>query len=209
MANYTLPVSLYHTANIRFDMDEFSVRDSASAFNPVQRSTGPISEFWLCELTFEAMLPENWRPLSALLRKLRGQRNKIRIYDKSRRDLQGAGGITSTVNVKTAALAGATSITLKNMLPNETQSLMADDHFGIGENLYAVSEDAASNSSGEVTINFLPPLRQGVAANDPVNLSEPTGLFVVVSESRSPLVNRPSVSDPLTITLMEDPDFGY
>ena len=123
------------------------------------------------------------------------------------RPLQGAGGVASTVNIDADAIAGATSVTLRNMVADQAQSLKADDMFGIGENLYLVTDTAASDSGGLTAVTFLPPLRYAVADGDAVNLNKPTGLFTLTSGLDGLSASHSGFSSQLTLKFMEDPDF--
>jgi len=86
-------------------------------------------------------------------------------------------------------------------------ALAADDLMGIGENLYMVTADGGSDGSGEATVSFLPPLRQGVAEDDVVTLYRPTGLFRLVSGAAVPALAG-GLSPAVSLQFAEDPDFG-
>lgn len=205
MANLTPPSAFCGPLQSGLVLISMTAKSPSSAFNQTQRVSGPISEFFQAEITLPSRKDNDWRATSAFLMKLRGGLNKCRLYDPYR-PLQGAGGLASTVNVDVAAAAGATSITLRNMVPSQAQSLKADDMFGIGENLYLVTDTAASDASGYTTISFLPPLRQAVADGDAVNLNKPTGLFMLTSGLDGLSASHSGFSSQLTLKFMEDPD---
>jgi len=210
---YTFPSSLWRVSSVNFQLQSVSASSPQSAFNPLPFVDGPTTEVWIANVTVAPDEHDGWRDLAALLRKLRGRRNKVRLYDPSRA-LRGAGP-GPTVNVAADAAAGATSITLGNLTPSQAVALAADDLFGIGENPYAVSDDVASDSSGEATISFLPPLRVGVAVNDPVTLADadveditgPTGLFMLLSGGDGLVISPGRLSQPLNLQFIESPDF--
>jgi len=211
---YTFPSSLWHIASVQFPLQPLSTSSPQSAFNPFMFTDGPTSEFWQCTATLTPADDRDRRAIDALLRKLRGKRNKIRLYDPSRVRL-GAGATGPTVNFAAAAAAGDMTIQLTGFLPNEAIGLAADDVLGVGENLYAVSDDAPTDADGNITLNVLPPMRQGAAIGDPVTLASddiesitgPTGLFQLVGGADAATVVAGGIRQPLQLQFVEDPDF--
>lgn len=206
MTIYTFPPALWKVASVTFPVMPISTSTPTSAFNPLSFQDGPTTELWLANVSITPMAADDWRDVSALLRKLRGRRNKVRLYDPSR-PLRGAGAAGPTVQLAAAAAAGATSITLTGLTASQAMSLAADDLIGIGENLYAVSDNAPSDGAGEVTVSILPPLRSGVADGDPVDLDYPTGLFMLSNGGQGQTIVPGSISQPLSLEFVEAPDF--
>lgn len=207
MANLTPPNAFCGPLQSGLVLVSMTAKSSASAFNQKQIiGSAPISEFWQAEIVLPSRKDGEWRDTSAFLMQLRGGANKCRLYDPHR-PLRGAGGLASTVNIDAAAVAGATSITLKNMVASQAASLRSDDMFGIGENLYVVMNTAASDVDGKTTVSFLPPLRKAVAEDDAVNLNKPTGLFTLTSGLDGLSSSHSGFSSQLTLKFFEDPDF--
>lgn len=206
MANLTPPAAFCGPLQSGLVLLPMTARSAVSAFNKTQRvGSAPISEFWQAEIVLPSRKDGDWRDTSAFLMLLRGGANKCRLYDPHR-PLRGAGGSASTVNIDVAAVAGATSITLKNMVASQAVSLAADDMFGIGENLYVVTAVATSDAGGKASVSFLPPLRQAVAEDDAVNLNKPTGLFLLTSGLDGLSSTHAGFSSQLTLKFFEDPD---
>lgn len=206
MANLTPPTAFCGPLQSGLVLISTTAKSASSAFNSKQLVSSPMSEFFQAEVTLPSRKDGGWRDTSAFLMQLRGGLNKCRLYDPYR-PLRGAGGIASTVNLDAPAVAGATEITLKNMLPSQATSLAADDMFGIGENLYLVTSAVGSDVDGKCTVSFLPPLRQAVAEGDAVNLEKPTGLFMITSGLEGLSASHSGFSSQLTLKFMEDPDF--
>lgn len=202
----TMSDQLYRLAQMRFNVQFLNTVASGSAFNPYAKVVGPSSAFWTADLTFIQMESDDLLELRRFIMKLQGGKVLARLYDKSREDLTGSGGVTSTVNVATSAAAGATSVSLKNLIASQTVSLAGMDMIGIGENLYPVIDPVGSDVSGNATVNLGIPLRQGVATDDAVNLSKPTGLFRVVSGATDLTIGPPVYSQNLTLSFVEEPD---
>lgn len=205
MTIYTFPLALWRIGKLQFSLLSISATSQQSALNPIMFTDGPTSEFWQVEAELTSQFEDDWRDVSALLRKLRGRRNKVRLFDPSR-GMRGAGGASPTLNVRTNAATGATSITLYGLVPSQAVAIAADDQFSVGENLYAASDDAPSNADGEATVSFLPPLRFGAAEGDPVGTYYPTGVFQLRDGGNSGMVV-PGRREPLTLQFMEDPEF--
>lgn len=209
---YTFPDALWQLTSLTFTLKPLSASSPQSAFNPFMFTDGPTSEFWQVQGTiafvegYDGQAEADARAVSALLRKLRGRRNKIRLFDRSRR-LRGAGAVGPVINIEVDAPAGATTITVNGLFPNQAAALAADDVIGIGENLHAVSDDAPSDATGKATLSILAPLRQGVAFGDPVNLLYPTGLFQLIGGAEGQTFVSPYRSLELQLQFMEDPDF--
>ncbi len=212
MATLTYPESLWRCSTISFTLMAMSASTPQSAFNPLVFQSGPTVELWMPTVTIVPQDKDDLRETAALLRKLRGRLNKIRLYDPSR-PLRGAGP-GPTINVAADAAAGDTSIEVYGLTPSQAVALAADDRFGVGENLYALSSPAPSDSDGHATIDFLPPLRKGLAAGDALTLAAvdardvtaPTGLFMLTS-SPAQVVVPGQISQPLTLEFAEAPDF--
>lgn len=205
MSILTFGESLLHAAQVEFSLVSLTAQSPQSAFNTNSFVSGPVSEFWRVAMTIAAGDEDSYRALRALLTSLRAGRNKLRIYDPSSASLRGAGGASPTINIGADAVAGAESITLKNLTASQTVALAADDKIGIGENLYMVVSDCASDGSGEATVSILPALRLGVAEDDPVDTLRPTGLFRLMSKP-SMVILPGSISQPVQLEFMEDPE---
>lgn len=207
MTIYTFPDTLLHSSSTLFALRSLTAMSPQSAFNQYSATSGPVTEFWRVTVSLVPGDADTYRIIRALLHQLRGGKNIIRLFDPTSHPMRGAGASSPTVNIATDAAAGAETIVIKNMTASQTGSLKADDKIGIGENLYTVMADANSNGSGEVSVDILPALRQGVAEGDPVNLVMPTGLFRLMSSPDMVIVPG-NLSQPLSLEFVEDPDFG-
>lgn len=213
MTIYTFPPSLWRVSKISLTLEAFSASTPTGALNPLSYQNGPTTELARASVEIAPQDEDQWRDVAALLRKLRGKMNKVRLYDPSR-PLRGAGAAGPTINVATAAAAGATSLEVYGLTASQSEALAADDVFGIGENIHFMSDAAPSNGSGEATLSFLAPLRRGVAEGDPITLPSsdpysitgPTGLFTLMSGAAQSIVPG-RTSMPLTLEFSESPDF--
>lgn len=210
----TMPDELYRTTLVRFNPLNINSVSGGSAFNPFNRSDGPSAIYWQVEMTFQISDMDTYRAFRRFVMKLRGGKVLARLYDPQQTTAFhsdqpiGAGGATSTVNVKADADAGATSITLKNLTASQAVSLAYGDYLGIGENLHVVEDNAPSDANGWSTVNIQPPLRMGVAEGDPVNLVKPTGLFRLTAGSDQLAANIQKVGEAFALSFIEEPMFA-
>jgi hypothetical protein len=211
---YTFPASLWHAVSISFSLEAVSASTPTGAFNSQSYQSGPTVELTKATVQIAPLDADGYRELAALLRKLRGRLNKIRLYDPAR-PLRGAGAAGPTINIAADAAAGATSIEVSGLTISQAEAIAADDVIGIGENLHFVSDSTPSDSSGNATLSILPPLRSGVTAGDAVTLPSrdvdsitgPTGLFMLVTGASSLTIVPGQISQPVTLEFMESPDF--
>jgi hypothetical protein len=209
----TMPDSLYMLSSQKFTVATLNTTSGPSSVNPLIRVDGPSAQIWQVEMTFVPRQEDDLDELHRFVMRLKGGKVLARLYDASRQartgrtQPRGAGGATSTVNVLTDAVAGSETIQLKNLLPGQAKALASIDHLGIGENLHAIVVPGPSDGSGQGGFTIWPPLRKGVAVNDPVNLVLPTGLFQLTGGSTDLTVGGGGISQPLTLTFVESPDF--
>lgn len=208
----TMPESLYKISAQRFNPVFRNLESPGTPFNPSARITGSNAVFWQADLTFIRLQgrPATDDELSDMRRfliKLRGGRVLARLYDKNRPIPRGAGGLSTTVNVKTTVATGAESVTLKNLKVSQSPVFKPGDFFGHGENLYMIEDSVDSDVNGEATVYFNPPARKAMAAGDAINLYKPTGLFRLTDGSQDLTVVSPNRSAPFTLSFTEEPDF--
>lgn len=183
MAILTPPTTFCGPLMTAFNLAPLVTSSPVSAFNNRATVSGPMSEFWRATYTLHgarAGTPAvpGWRDTSAFIMSLRGGISTVRLFDPRRYPMRGAGSLSGLAALDDNYPAGATSIRLKGLTASQLVAVAADDHFGIGENLYTAIANSGSDGGGEATISFLPPLRAGVAENDSVNFVKPTAVFM-------------------------------
>jgi hypothetical protein len=210
----TMPDELYRTTTVRFNPLHVNTANGGSAFNPFRQVTGPSAVYWQVEMIFSISDMDTYRAFRRFVMKLRGGKVLARLYDPQATTAfqtsqpLGAGGATSTINVKTAAAAGAESLTVKNLTASQATALKYGDQLGIGENLYMVEDDASSDSNGWSTLAIQPPLRMAVSEGDAINLVKPTGLFRLVSGGDALGTNIDKLGEAFSLNFIEEPMFA-
>ena len=207
-----MPDELYRVVLAKFNPVYLNASSGPSNFNPVLSMNGPTAVFWQPEFTFAISDKDTFLLYRRFVMKLRGGKVLARLYDPTMlasvfgTQPRGAGGSGPLVNVSVDADAGDETLTLKNLLTSQATGFKSGDMLGIGENLYVVEDDCASDSGGEATVNIQPPLRLGVAVDDAVNLVKPTGLFRLISGGQDMSMDLNQVGLAFTLVFQEVPD---
>lgn len=213
MAILTPPPTFCGPLMTSFMLSPLPTTSPVSSFNQRQTVSGPISEFWRATVTIHGAgagtaAKQGWRDTAAFINSLRGGVNRVRLFDRRRQPMRGAGGPLPTLALDQAYTAGVTTIRVKGLTPSQLVALAQDDHFSIGENLYTVIANVGSDANGEATVNFLPPLRSGVLENDSVNLNSPTGVFRLVGGYMDMSVPHYGRTQPMALEFFEDPEWA-
>lgn len=79
----------------------------------------------------------------------------------------------------------ADSIVMTGLWPSSTV-FHPGDHFGLGGNLYMVTDHCVSDANGECRVPFLWRLWKGALAGDRIDLHQPTARFVLSSSDGGP-----------------------
>jgi hypothetical protein len=210
-----MPDTLYVFAEFSFNLVTVNTVVSGSQFNNQTRVDAPSYDFWQAALTFAPRKDEDLDELIRFVMQQRGGRNLARIYDRNRASLwgntqpRGAGGATTTVNVADDAAAGAETISIKNLIASQSVALKSVDHIEVGGNLYAIVNSGPSDSGGEGAFSIIPALRKAVAVDDPISLVKPRARMRMTGGAGDLVTNgRKQISNPVTLTFVEDPDFN-
>jgi hypothetical protein len=135
---------------------------------------------WTATMT-TGPLPRAELPLwEALVDKLDGAVNRIRIWDHRR---PGAVGLSLGTPVVRVASTG-TSVATEGWVANVTGIRKAGDYVGIGINgeLKRLVADVNSDALGRATLHFRPPLRAAADVGMPLVLVRPTARFMMTTE---------------------------
>jgi len=116
----------------------------------------------------------------AFLLKLQGRANTFNAYDPDKKSPLGAA--TGTPLVNGANQTGSTIITAD--WGHSITALKAGDMFSFGE-LKMATADAITDSSGNVTISFQPPIRTSPADNTPIVTYKPTCTMILTDDAQA------------------------
>lgn len=117
---------------------------------------------------------------SNLVLQLRGRVNVLALHYLGKP--APVGTMRGTLTANTAAVAGATTLSVTGGAGQASTTLKKGDWLGVNQSgtnrqLLHITADATANGSGVISVTFEPPLREAVAAASSVVWDKPTALF--------------------------------
>lgn len=165
-----------------------AVAQSESPFTFAQQTYRHQGERWEGEVTFKPVRRADAAEIQAFLGELYGRYGTFLYSDPDFlvQGLRGSGG--GTPLVKGAGQTGNNLII--DGLPSATANVLRKgDYFQLGSGtsarLYMITQDANSNTAGEVTLQFVPALRSSPADNAAVTFTGAKGLFKAAENTAS------------------------
>jgi hypothetical protein len=163
-------------------------------------ASGPL---WATTITAPTDLSSLLGPWEALVLQLRGRVNQLAVWKMSRPVPLGTMRGTMTMS---AAAQGATSLSIQSAsFPSST--LRAGDCLGVGSGLtqqvVMVLSDATADSSGNITVQIEPPLRNAFSAGAAVTWNKPCALFRRKT-SATQWDYEPGIASGMMLDLLED-----
>lgn len=199
MATINYPNSTIFTKPQAFEFGlRFNTLVHTSPLSGYVQTVGLTGARWTAQITFSGQSPANAATIEAFIVSLKGQQNRLNLYNLARPSVNGTGNGTPLV---AGADQTGSSITTDGWANSETV-LKAGDMIGIGGELKMVTADVTSNGSGEATINFEPAIRTSPSDNSAVDITAPTALFML-SENEIRSRRTQALYEPLTIELIE------
>jgi len=137
-------------------------------------------DIWVDVMTFTNVFNPNARILSAFLASLRGESGRFYLSPPG---YVRAGIGTGSPLVKGAAQTGL-SITIDGCTSSVTGWLLAGDYVQIGDELKMITADANTDSGGNATLSFVPPIRVSPADNSAVITTAPKCIMKLKDNSQ-------------------------
>lgn len=205
-------------------------KSAGSIFSGFVSAYGLIEQRWVADCRFAEAVQDDWQEFEAFIATLEGQVVLFTCHDPLHELPRGAGaghsatvtgdaisitgasladgatlitGATS-VQVKTAATRYARSVVMKGLAASATV-FKPGDFFELGRNLYMVTGDVTSDSSGDARVPFRPRLRLPAAADDIVNLRRPKARFQLVSPDQGTVQRRAPALGTAALRMIEVP----
>jgi len=139
---------------------------------------------WQGEVTFMPMFNSDASAIKAFLADLNGQFGTFLYGDPDFLALGALGTLGGTPLIKGAAQTGNT-LEIDGATPLVTNWIRKGDYFQLGtgtdSRLYMITQDANSDSSGNVTLTFQPSLRSSPSDNQAVTITGAKGLMRLAS----------------------------
>jgi len=156
-------------------------------------------ERWAMTMQFNNLKGDDVGVMTGFVARLNGQQHRFTVQNHAEPQ---RGVLTGTPLVAGASQTG-TSIDIDGATTGQTGWIKAGDWFSVNGELKMCVEDADSDGSGNVTINFIPRLRTSPADNAAVTVSDATGTFLL-SNNGVAWSNAPGGFTSLTIECIED-----
>lgn len=150
---------------------ESNTKTFRSPFNGASQTVRFPGTRWICSLTFNNLTDDKSRRIDALVAELDGEYGRVKIRDWGRNGRAPAGSPV----VSDADQTGM-ELNTKGWLPEKTV-LMTGDYITVNDELKIVTADVTSSASGSAVISFAPMLRSSPAANAPIEVANPFGIF--------------------------------
>ena len=156
-------------------------------------------EAWRVRMVFRNLTGDEKAVLKAFLVKLNGQQHRFTVHDHSNVQ-RGSFGGTPLVN---GADQTGSSLLIDGCSTGITNWIRAGDMFSVNGELKMAVADANSDGSGEVTLTFVPRLREAPADGASIDTSDATGTFILESNA-SGWDTQPGDFSSFTISAVED-----
>lgn len=140
---------------------------------------------WKAAFDFNNLREADIRTIKAFLAQLRGAAGRFYLYDFSHKTPSGTAA--GTPLVKGSAQTGATLLT-DGWTANQSNLLLPGDYIGVNGELKIITAIASSDSGGNATLTFSPPLRQAPADNAAITTTRPTAIFRLDDDKQDQLV---------------------
>ena len=163
----------------------FSLQPNTAVFQSPMNRTVQTSELpgarWNASFGWNNLNAADSRILKAWLNKLSGMSGRFYLHDATHPTPSGSA--QGTPLVKGAGQSGRTLVT-DGWLPSQSALLMPGDYIGIGVQLCVITSTAVSDSSGNATLSFEPPLRTSPADNLAIVITRPTCVMILNNDNQ-------------------------
>lgn len=176
---------------------ESNTKTFRSPFNGASQTVRFPGTRWICSLTFNNLTDDKSRRIDALVAELDGEYGRVKIRDWGRNGRAPAGSPV----VSDADQTGM-ELNTKGWLPGKTV-LMTGDYITVNDELKIVTADVTSSASGCAVISFAPMLRSSPAANAPIEVENPFGIFKLKDNQQGTSTRIPGVFTSYTLEFEE------
>lgn len=166
----TLPVAKFTWGQQRQDMEFRSI----FGVQALEIST-PL---WIATIVAPTGVAKNFGAWQSYMMQLKGRTNQAAVYNKGRP--QPLGTMRGAMTFNSNAVAGDTTLSI--IASGQAYlTLLAGDYIGFGsgttQQVVMVISDTSANSSGVISVNVQPPLRNAFSAGSAITWDKPCALF--------------------------------
>jgi hypothetical protein len=155
-----------------------STQVATSPLNGATQTQALPGMLWATTLEY-SLLGDDARKMEAFLLSMQGRAGRVFVGNFGQYKPRGTAAGTPLVN-GFPYLAGATSIGTDGWTPGVT--MLAGDYFGVANRLHMVTVDATANGSGQMTLQFVPPLLATLADNAAITIERPTTTMMLLDD---------------------------
>lgn len=200
MADITWTTALPRPARFVWRLRSPSLAFTSPLSGQTQTLALPGSAAWGVSMEWAALDRARSAELEAFIARLRGQANRLVLWNLGRPALRGAGGGTPVVNG--AGQTGST-INISGLPNNLTGWALPGDMVGVGGELKMVTASVNSNGSGQAAMSVEPPLRASPSNGSAIVVSQPTTRFMLVEGQAEWVYDRPNLVTGHALELVE------
>ena len=184
MTTYAIPTT------VGFSSVEFGLQNNNQVFESPLSKDIQVLELtgskWYATFNLPPMKKENALEYIGFLQRLQGRVHSFSGYDPNHRSPSGTiAGSTLLVN---GASQTGTSLILDGGA-NSTLVLKAGDFFSVNNELKMITANATTDSSGDVTVNFVPILRSSPSNNAVITTTNPVCSMKLTTDSATYSIN--------------------
>jgi len=188
MTTYAIPTT------VGFSSVEFGLQNNNQVFESPLSNSIQVSELtgarWYATFNLPPMKKDNALEYIGFLQRLQGRVHSFFGYDANHRSPSGTiAGSTLLVN---GADQTGTSLILDGGA-NSTLVLKAGDFFSVNNELKMVTANATTDSSGDVTVNFVPSLRSSPSNDASITTVNPVCTMKLMGDSTTYSINTSSI----------------
>lgn len=176
---------------------ESNTKTFRSPFNGASQTVRFPGSRWKCTVEYAVLEESQARRIEAVLAAMDGEYGRVRIRDWGR-----AGRTPEGTPVVSDPDQTGVALSTSGWKAN-TVVLRAGDYFTVNSELKKVTADVTSNASGVAVISFAPMLRTSPAANSPLEVQNPWGIFKLVDNSQGEIRRAPGLISSTTIEFEE------
>lgn len=178
--------------------DSWTINHNSRAFTSQLTNSQQVAaysgDYWSVDLTFNALVRgwNNDRELSALVARLRGMFNTVKVPHFTRANNRELGNVTLNVSAQSYAM----TIQLAGL----TDNFRAGDYITVGDQMFEIVEDSV-HIGGVANVTLNKPVRAGIIAGAPVEYKNP--YCVMRQANPSHTIRNQAVVSSSTLSLRE------
>lgn len=177
--------SISGAASVEFSISDAVAIVSSPYTSQTQAQAWIGADMWSGTVTLPPLSQTQADVWISALMECRGMMNAVQIGDPMKSRPRGNPLGTPTCPSAPVDTFGSPSLHTVGWAPGKVGLLLPGDYLQVGYRLHRVLDIVNSDSSGNATINVWPSLREVPAANAPVILNNPMGLFRLATNKRT------------------------